>query len=82
MCTLILIKVNNASYGFYKLSSCSFPLSCSPVLSLFYSIILVRDSLFTFYFLATMSGSVNNLNQIMVALQKLQEENEILRESL
>ena len=43
MCTLILIKVNNTSYGFYKLSSCSFPLSCSPVLSSFYSIILVCD---------------------------------------
>ena len=48
MCTLILIKVNNTSYGFYKLSSCSFPLSCFLVLSSFYSIILVCDSLFTF----------------------------------
>ena len=29
-----------------------------------------------------MSDSVNNLNQVMAALQQLQQENEILRESL
>ena len=36
--------MNNTSYKFYKLSSCSFPLSCFLVLSSLCSIRLVRDT--------------------------------------